>query len=210
MGLHIATTQVAGKLEQQAAKGLGLNGDQLNWILMAGSIAGNELPAVGSRFRTVDADHPYGYDSFDQTGGTGVVGYNNRGTIGLAFDTIDMALNFQGLPDASVAAVANNQDASGVNQAAPKDLTCHSLGTATCSYLGWNGLVRGDIYLASVPLGVIAPPDATVIIGNGDAVNGFYAGKLFNWNADIEPIHFITGHPFENYKSYVDEAASKK
>ena len=210
MGLHIVTTQAAGRAEEKAAKDLGLSGDQLNWILMAGSIAGNELPTVGSRFRTVDADHPDGYESFDKTAGSGVVGYNNRGTIGLAFDTIDMALNFQGLPDASVAAVVNNQGASGVNQAAPNDLTCHSLGTATCSYLGWNGLVHGDIYLASVPLGVVAPPNATVIIGNGDAVNGFYVGKLFNWSADIKPIDFITGHPFENYKTYIDEAASKK
>ena len=68
----------------------------------------------------------------------------------------------------------------------------------------------GNIYLASVPVGIVAPPSATVIIGNGDAVNGFYAGKLLNWNADIVPINFIVGHPFDNYKIYVDEAASKK
>ena len=208
MGLHIATAQGAGRLEEKAAQSLGLNGDQLNWILMAGSIAGNEV--VGTRYKAVDAGHPQGYEPFDQTGGTGVVGYDNRGVAGLPFDTIDMVLNFQGLPDATVSDVVNNQGANGANQAAPKDLTCHSLGTATCSYLGWNGLVPGNIYLASVPVGIVAPPSATVIIGNGDAVNGFYAGKLLNWNADIVPINFIVGHPFNNYKIYVDEAASKK
>jgi hypothetical protein len=37
-------------------------------------------------------------------------------------------------------------------------------------------------------------------------VNGFNGGMLFNWNATVVPIPFIVGHPFTNYKPYVDAA----
>jgi hypothetical protein len=56
----------------------------------------------------------------------------------------------------------------------------------------------------------VAPLNTTVFLGTGDAVNGFYGGQLFNWDTNVVPIKFITGHPYENYKNYVDEAAKKK
>ncbi|WP_445143877.1 hypothetical protein [Dyella sp. Tek66A03] len=69
---------------------------------------------------------------------------------------------------------------------------------------------RGGSWRASWYRCVVAPPNATVFLGNGDAVNGFYGGQLFNWNATVVPIKFITGHPYENYKPYVDGAAKDK
>jgi len=203
MGLHIATTQVAGKLEQQAAKGLGLNGDQLNWILMAGSIAGNDL--TNTRYQTTTDKTPDGNPAFDTTNYTGIVGFNNRGITGLPFDVIDTTLEYQGLPDASVASAAYNKDAAGINQPRVQYITAHSLGTMTASYLLWNGLAQ-EGNLASVPFGFVAPTNTKIFLGDGDAVNGFYGGKLFNWNATFVPIPFIVGHPFTNYKPYVDEA----
>jgi filamentous hemagglutinin len=210
MGLDIATTQAAGRIEAKVANELGMNGDQLNWLLMAGSIVGNELSSVGTRYKTVTDEKPDGEKDFGSTGGTGMRGYDNRGTLGLLFDTVDVVLGYQGLPDASVASAAYNQDANGINQPSPQNLTCHSLGTVTCSYLARNGLAGGNVYLASVPFGVVAPLNTTVFLGTGDAVNGFYGGQIFNWNATVVPIQFITGHPYENYKTYVDEAAKNK
>lgn len=210
VGLNIATTQAAGRVEVKVANELGMNGEQLNWLLMAASIVGNELNNVGTRYKTVTDSAPLGEKDFVSTGGTGMRGYANRGTVGLLFDTVDVVLGYQGLPDASVASAAYNQDANGINQPRPQNLTCHSLGTVTCSYLARNGLAQGDIYLASVPFGVVAPPNATTFLGNGDAVNGFYGGKMFNWNGIVVPIQLITGHPYENYKQYVDAAAAEK
>ena len=51
---------------------------------------------------------------------------------------------------------------------------------------------------------MVAPLNSTVLLGNGDAVNGFYLGKAFNWGATMVPIQFIVGHPFINYQIYVD------
>ena len=198
-GLRIATTQAAGRIEEKVASALGLNGDQLNWLLMASSIAGNQLPEVGSRYRTDE-------EGFDQTNSTGIVGVLNRQNkiLGAPFDAIDIVLGYQGLPDASVADTLYNKDTNGVNQSPAPKLTCHSLGTITCSYLGWND--SQQVTLASVPFGVTAPPGATVFLGTGDAVNGFSAGQAINWGATVVPIEFIVGHPFINYKVYVDSA----
>ncbi len=198
-----AATTGAGKAEAKLANDLGLNGNQLNWLLMAGSIAGNEWGSVGSRYATPSQETPDGNPSFDTTNNTGIAGILNRNNkiLGAPFDAIDILLGYQGLPDASGADALYNK-VNGVNQAPAPDLTCHSLGTITCSYLGWNGTQK--MTLAAVPFGVVAPPNASVIIGNGDAVNGFYGGLIFNWNATVAPISFIVGHPFVNYKPYVD------
>ncbi|MFC0087315.1 hemagglutinin repeat-containing protein, partial [Dyella flava] len=203
--LTYATTNAMGQVEAKLANKLGMNGDQLNWLLMAGSIVGNV--ATGTRYESPSTKST---KDFDQTSYTGVRGYLNRGPAGLPFDTIDLLLGFQGLPDASTASVLYNRDSIGINQPVAQNLTCHSLGTVTCSYLGRNGLVNGDIYLASVPFTVVAPPNANILLGNGDAVNGFSGGALFNWNATVVPIQFLKGHPFENYKKYVDEMGAKK
>lgn len=34
--------------------------------------------------------------------------------------------------------------------------------------------------------------------------------RIFNWNATVVPIQLIIGHPYDNYKKYVDEAAKNK
>ncbi|HEV2539772.1 MAG TPA: filamentous hemagglutinin N-terminal domain-containing protein [Frateuria sp.] len=208
--LKYAAADAAGRVETRLASDLGLNGAQLNWLLMAGSIIGNQLGDVGSRYRTPTptAQKPDGEPSFDTTNNTGVVGILNRknALLGLPFDAIDILLGYQGLPDASGADALYNVNSNGVNQSPAPKLTCHSLGTITCSYLGWNG--TQNTTLASIPFGVVAPPDASVFIGNGDAVNGFYGGQLFNWNATVVTIPFIVGHPFENYKIYVDKGAN--
>ncbi|WP_460501195.1 hemagglutinin repeat-containing protein [Dyella jejuensis] len=204
--LHYATTNAMARLEAKLADKVGLNSQQLNWLLMVGSIVGNA--ETTTRYKS--PSQGTSSSDFDQTGGAGVRGYFNRGLVGLPFDTIDLLLGYQGLPDASSASVLYNKDLADINQPITQNLTCHSLGTVTCSYLGWNGLVNGNIYLASVPFMVAAPPNATTLLGNGDAVNGFSGGAIFNWNATIVPIQFLTGHPFDNYKKYIDDAGAKK
>lgn len=179
-----------GKAQAKVAEGMGLKPEELNWILMAASIAGNQWDSVGSRF-VKDEEH------FKQTDSTGIKGVANRENIaaGAAFDLMDIALGYQGLPDASVQDFLRNQ---GLDSASSSG---HSLGTLSNIYLGSNGLT-GEVHLYSVPFGAVAPPNAEVMIGTWDIVNGGWAGKMFNWDADVVPIK-PWEHGLENYEKYI-------
>ncbi|MFC3607939.1 hypothetical protein, partial [Stutzerimonas tarimensis] len=167
-----------------------LKPEELNWLLMAGSIAGNKWESVGSRFSNKDED-------FYKSNGVAVRGVLNRGVEGLPFDAIDIALGYQGLPDASVKDyLATLGPESALSSG-------HSLGTLTNIYLGSSGLAE-KVYLYSVPFGAVAPPNAQAVIGTWDLVNGGWAGKLFNWDAEIVPLK-PWEHGFENYKRYIEK-----
>ncbi|WP_148252152.1 hypothetical protein [Aidingimonas lacisalsi] len=185
---HLGMQQIYGKLQQKMADGVGLNSDELNWLLMAGSIAGNEV--AGDRFHLKD-------EEFDHTAMTGTTGFFSREdmpVIGGFFDLNDSALGYQDLPDATV---REQLMRGGIGLPIAGG---HSLGTITQSYLARHGLVE-SAYLESVPFGIMAPPNTEVRLGQGDIINGFGAGKLFNWHGEIVPTELFQ-HSREFYKPF--------
>lgn len=177
------------RIAEKLAKGVGLNAEELNWVLMAGSIAGDQLPGIGNRYKPNDQE-------FTLTEFVGERGVMDRNLPGLPFDAVDIALGYQELPDASVRAYLVDQGFGGA-------LTGHSLGTLTANYLAGNGLVE-HAELFSLPFGNIAAPNAHLTIGSGDLVNGGYLGKIFNPDAIVVPLT-PSQHPFNNYKVFVDD-----
>lgn len=188
----LGMNQVFGYGLSKVAKELGLQPYELNWLLMAGSIIGNQWTRVGSRFSKDD-------DDFLKTNGVGVKGVGNRENqaLGVPFDIIDIALGYQGLPDASVQDYLSQTGTSNALSSG------HSLGTETNIYLASNGLVE-KTYLYSVPFGLVAPVNSKVMIGNWDIVNFGWFGKLLNWDAKVVPIK-PWEHSFENYKKYINK-----
>lgn len=184
----LAMTQAFGYLQKEAAESLGLTSEELNWLLMATSIAGNQWGEVGSRFRTGDKD-------FAKTANIGERGVYNRKAIGLPFDLADIALGYQGLPTAST---QNYLSALGLKNSASSG---HSLGTLDNIYLVRNGLTD-KAYLYSVPIGAVAPPGAEAMLGSWDLVNAGWAGKLLNWDAQMVPL-MPWEHGFEHYKNFI-------
>ncbi|GHC32008.1 hypothetical protein GCM10010082_27910 [Kushneria pakistanensis] len=176
------------RIAEKLAKGVGLNAEELNWLLMAGSVAGDQLPGIGNRYKADD-------QKFNLTNYVGERGVMDRDLPGLPFDAVDIALGYQGLPDASVRAYLVDQGFGGA-------LTGHSLGTLTSNYLAGNGLVE-HAELFSLPFGNIAAPGAHLTIGSGDLVNGGYLGKIFNPDAIVAPLT-PSQHPFNNYKAFID------
>ncbi|GHC27815.1 filamentous hemagglutinin N-terminal domain-containing protein [Aidingimonas halophila] len=171
---HFGMQQIYGELQQKMADGVGLNSDELNWLLMAGSIAGNEV--AGGRFWANDDD----FNHTENTGTTGFFSRDKKSIAGSFFDLTDSALGYQDLPDASV---RQQLMEGGIGLPIAGG---HSLGSITQSYLARHGLVE-SAYLESVPFGIVAPPNAEVRLGQGDIINGFGAGKLFNWHGEIVP-----------------------
>ncbi|MCE8021838.1 filamentous hemagglutinin N-terminal domain-containing protein [Halomonas sp. MCCC 1A11036] len=188
VGMHLGLQQVYGEVQQKIADGVGLNPDELNWLLMASSIAGNSV--AGSRFWADDQE-------FEHTRGTGTTGFfsrDKRPVVGSIFDLADSALGYQDLPDATV---RDYLVEVGVGQPAAGG---HSLGTITQSYLARHGLVEST-YLESVPFGIVAPPNAEVRLGRGDIINGFGGGMLFNWHGKIVPTGLFQ-HSREFYEPF--------
>ena len=179
-----------GKAQAKLAQEMNLTPEELNWILMATSILGNQLNAVGTRFRAAETD-------FGKTNGVGIKGVANRewNPLGIVFDAADIMLGYQGLPDASVRDYLSSVSLGGSS-------TGHSLGTMSNIYLAGNGL-SNHAYLYSVPFGVVAPPNADVMLGSWDLINGGWVGKLLNWDARVVPLSPLE-HAFENYKRYID------
>ncbi|TDQ37500.1 hemagglutinin repeat-containing protein [Thiopseudomonas denitrificans] len=187
---RLGMNQAFGYVQSKVAKEVGLKPEELNWALMAGSIAGNRLKSVGSRLSKSNED-------FYKSNGVGIRGVLNREIRGLPFDAIDIALGYQGLPDATVQSYLSKLGLD-------NDLLAgHSLGTLTNIYLGSNGLAE-KVYLYSVPFGAVAPTNAEVMIGSWDLVNGGWAGKLFNWDAEVVPLK-PWEHGYENYKRYIKD-----
>lgn len=178
-----------GKVQSEFAEEIGLTSEQLNWVLLSGTIAGASLDSVGTRFKLADED-------FILSGDIGDRGVSDRGIVGLPFDAIDILLGYQGLPDSSVQAQLASQGLGGVS-------TGHSLGTLTNIYLMENGLID-KAYLFSVPLGVVAPSNTTVTDGTFDMVNGGWAGKLFNWDAIMVPLMPWEHGYTEHYKRFIE------
>ena len=117
--------------------------------------------------------------------------FYNRGLIGLPFDVADTLLAYQGLPTATAYKyMASDWVGS--------EFTGHSLGSADAANLRSWGMT-GDTYGFALPFGNIAPAGMSVAIGDGDIINGFSLGKIFNWGADVREVPFITGHPCSNY-----------
>ncbi|SDF83339.1 filamentous hemagglutinin family N-terminal domain-containing protein [Onishia taeanensis] len=175
-------------IAEKMAKGVGLSEDELNWMLMASSIAGDQLPGIGNRYKPDDQE-------FKLTDYVGERGVMDRGLQGLPFDAADIALGYQGLPEASVRAYLVDQGFGGAS-------TGHSLGTLSSNYLVSNGLAE-HAELFSLPFGNIAAPDVHLTIGSGDLVNGGFLGKIFNPDAIVAPITPLQ-HPFNNYKAFID------
>ena len=184
----MAMQETWSRIAEKIASDVGLSGDELNWLLMAGSIAGDQLPGIGNRYKSDDQE-------FTLTESVGERGVMDRDLPGLPFDAVDIALGYQGLPDASVRAYLADQ---GFGEA----LTGHSLGTLSSNYLASNGLVD-HAELFSLPFGNIAAPDAHLTIGSGDVINGGYLGKFFNPDAVVAPLAPLQ-HPFKNYKAFID------
>ncbi|ART64213.1 hemagglutinin repeat-containing protein [Kushneria marisflavi] len=185
----VAMQKTYSRIAEKLAKGVGLNAEELNWVLMAGSIAGDQLPGIGNRYKSDDQE-------FTLTYFKGARGFMDSGLPGVPFNLIDSALGYQGLPDTSVRAYLMDQGFGG-------ELTGHSLGTLTSNYLVSNGLVeRAELF--SLPFGNVAAPGAHLTIGSGDLINGGYFGKFFNPDAIVAPLT-PSQHPFNNYKAFVDD-----
>lgn len=184
----VAMQKTWSHIAEKMAKGVGLSEEELNWVLMASSIAGDQLPGIGNRYKANDWE-------FNLTDYVGERGVMDRGLPGLPFDAADIALGYQGLPDASVRAYLADQGFGGV-------LAGHSLGTLSSNYIVSNGLAD-HAELFSLPFGNIAAPSAHLTIGSGDLINGGYLGKFFNPDAIVAPITPLQ-HPFYNYKDFVD------
>jgi len=182
----LAMNQAFGYVQSEAAESLGMTSEQLNWLLMATSIAGNQWE--GSRFQAADM-------GFSKTDHQGVRGVYNRSTWGLPFDLADIALGYQGLPTAST---QDYLSSLGLKNSASSG---HSLGTLDNIYLVRNGLTA-KAYLYSVPFGAVAPPGAETMLGSWDMVNGGWAGKVLNWDATVVPLNPLE-HGFDNYKNFI-------
>ncbi|WP_148252156.1 two-partner secretion domain-containing protein [Aidingimonas lacisalsi] len=190
-GAHIAMQQVYGELQQKMADGVGLNSDELNWLLMAGSITGDALVSK-ERNRYTQTDQDY-----TQSAGVGGRGWLHRGPGHIMFDAVDTALTYQDLPTNTVHNYLYDPNRAANNTA----YTGHSLGTGDGAYLGRHGLVE-TTYLYSVPFGIVAPSNAKVTLGSGDLVNGGVLGKAFNWDAKVVPL-LPWEHNFDNYKRFI-------
>ena len=186
---RVGMNQTFGYGLSKLAKEVGLKPHELNWLLMASSIVGNQWSKAGTRLEESD--------DFSKTNLVGIRGVGNRENtaIGLPFDAADIMLGYQGLPDASV------QDYLSVIGTDNSLSSGHSLGTLSNIYLASNNLVE-KVYLYSIPFGAVAPANAESMIGNWDFVNGGWLGKVFNWDAKVVPLK-PWEHGFDYYKKYI-------
>lgn len=159
----------------------GMSASQFNLRLFGFSLLGNITPGIGSRL----TDEGWANTEW------GIRGFGNRGIAGLPFDVVDTVLAYQGLPTASAAHYM-------ISSARGMPLTGHSLGALDVANLSSFGFVtNGQVF--AIPFGKVAAGGVTTVIGDGDIINGFSLGKMFNWNADVQSVPLITGHPCSNY-----------
>jgi filamentous hemagglutinin len=170
---------------QDVADRNGISLTQLNVALTAASVTGNVL--VGSRLgqlrpnaASVEGSNVAGILSRDNTG---IVSRNigsrfvNR-ALGLPFDAVDLALNYQGLPSAS-----GYQALFGGT--APALQVGHSAGASEVSTLTSLGIMPSGADAVSLPIGRVAPSGVRVINGRWDLVNGGWLGRLLNPGATM-------------------------
>jgi RHS repeat-associated protein len=154
---------------------------KLNTALLATSFSGNIL--VGSRYKA-------------QT--NRIVGFDNRGNVGWAFDAVDTVLVYQGIPSASGwhYATSGNPGAA---------LSGHSLGAAEVHNLVGLGFASSGS-AASLPFGNVAPSGVDVTLSTGDPVNLFGFGKLMNWRAKVVNGGFLKHDRCSAYPAFIDGA----
>lgn len=143
---------------------------QLNLGLFGVSALGNSLPGIGSRYYPGDSQ---------------MLGVNNRGKFGWAFDAVDVVLEYQGIPSASGVHAVLKPPSSG-------RLTGHSLGSLTVSNLTALGALSSSA-VYSLPFGNVAPVGGVVTNSSGDAINGFFLGNALNPGARLVNGGFL-GH----------------
>lgn len=154
---------------------------KLNTALLATSFSGNIM--VGSRYKP-------------QT--NRIVGFDNRGSVGWAFDAVDTVLVYQGIPSASGwhYVISGNPGAT---------LTGHSLGAADVHNLVGLGFASSGS-AASLPFGNVAPSGVDVTLSTGDPVSFFGFGKLMNWGARVVNGGFFKHDRCSTYPAFIDGA----
>lgn len=148
----------------------GISLDQFNAGLLALSFTGDRI--LGDRK----------FDNFGpDRNEPGIRGYLNRLShgygAGLFFDTVDVALTYQGIPTATGFKAWWNGDLGGLQKG-------HSLGASEIATLQGLGAVQSSTVYA-LPFGRIAPGGSDVFLGSGDFVNGLGLGRLLNWDATM-------------------------
>jgi hypothetical protein len=171
---------------QDAAERNGVSLTQLNVALTAASVAGNVL--VGSRLGQLGATE-------QAANGNNVAGILSRDhdnsllsshigprlvnrVLGVPFDAIDLALNYQGLPSASGYQALVDGTVSTLRVG-------HSAGASELAALGNLGVAPSGATLASLPFGRVAPSGLNVVNGKWDLVNGGWLGRLLNPGAIV-------------------------
>ncbi|MEO8132825.1 MAG: FG-GAP-like repeat-containing protein [Betaproteobacteria bacterium] len=162
--------------------------------LMSMSIVGNEVlttnPTDGAGNAQIAQVSSTGsrYVQNDVLGrrseGRMILGYSNRGLAGIPFDTADFLLEAKGMPSATVRDWVTT-DSSGLS------VSGHSLGGVTVAYLVGNGLASHG-YVFAPGAGIAQPPKVFATLSNGDAVNLFSLGRVFNPNGRTCSLPFLT------------------
>ena len=127
-----------------------------------------------------------------------IVGFDNRGSVGWAFDAVDTVLVYQGIPSASGwhYVISGNPGAT---------LTGHSLGAAEVHNLVGLGFASSGS-AASLPFGNVAPSGVDVTLSTGDPVSFFGFGKLMNWRARVVNGGFFKHDRCSTYPAFIDGA----
>lgn len=154
---------------ERFARKNGMTLQELNLYMQGASLLGNKL--VGTRYT----------DNFNNEGKQGIYGILSREeggwinvkdnltlnrSIGLVFDTIDIALGYQGILTGSGYDFIRNGQTGG-----KASLRAHSLGTLDATNLVARGWV-GSAHIDSLPFGNIAPAGVETHLGALDLVNG--------------------------------------
>ncbi|WP_240609950.1 hemagglutinin repeat-containing protein [Billgrantia endophytica] len=190
--MYVGMQPVISDAQKKMAEELGMNPDELNWLLMASSIAGDSILDENKvRYKRED-------DQFSQSDSIGGRGWLHRGFRHTVFDAVDTALTYQGLPTNTV----RNYLYDTARPAEYNSFTGHSLGTGDAAYLARYGHVE-QAYLHSLPLGIVAPPNAEVTLGSWDVINGGRLGLLLNWDANVVPA-WPWQHPFGHYYEFIE------
>lgn len=162
---------------ERFARKNGMTLQELNLYMQGASLLGNKL--VGTRYT----------DNFNNEGKQGIYGILSREeggwinvkdnltlnrSIGLVFDTIDIALGYQGILTGSGYDFIRNGQTGG-----KASLRAHSLGTLDATNLVARGWV-GSAHIDSLPFGNIAPAGVETHLGALDLVNGGALGYLLN------------------------------
>jgi hypothetical protein len=175
---HQIANHFARRFVSRVAERNGWSTLSVNISLLAFSFAGNKI--VGSRLWFSNANSPEIHGILSRRPG-GLIDrlqypLANK-MVGLAFDTADILLGYQGMPTATWFDYIN---VVGYGES----VAAHSLGTLDASNMAGLGLVS-NARLYSLPFGNTAPGNSRLTIGGLDVVNGGVIGKLLNPVSEI-------------------------